>query len=78
MAPFVDVNWTGRISAIRAVGVALAAGNANIPATTASNGDTNCLYWINRLRQQQALAVLPGLDYSGFEQALNVLAAKVP
>jgi hypothetical protein len=78
MAPFVDVNYSGRISAIRAVGIALTAGNANIPNSTASNGDIHCLYWINRLRVQQALPALPGLDYTGFEGALNVLAAKVP
>lgn len=67
-----------RISAIRAVGAALAVPTASLPSQTASQGDQHCLVWINNIRMVEALPRLPSLDYGGFTSALNVLVALVP
>lgn len=78
MAPFSRLDFGSRVSALRAVGTALAVGNANMPAQSAANSGRNYLKYINLMRVQQGLTRLPGLDYSGFVPALNVLAARVP
>jgi hypothetical protein len=78
MAPFPDIDDNSRISALIAVGKALAVPNAALPSQTASNGDQHCLKWINNLRNNEALPRLPSLDYTGFTSALNVLVALVP
>ncbi len=78
MAPFVDIDFGYRLTAIRQVGMALGVGNANVPDNRAANSQRSWLYWINKIRVQQGLQPLPGLDYTGFQAALNVLAARVP
>jgi hypothetical protein len=77
MAPFLHVDFGSRVAALRAVGTALAVGNANMPDQSASNSSRANLKFINLMRVQQALPPLPDLDYSGFQAALNVLAARV-
>ena len=77
MAPYIHIDFSNRLNAIREVGLALGAGNANVPDNRAANSQRNYLYWINKLRVSQALPPLPGLDYTGFQPALNVLAARV-
>ena len=78
MAPFKDIDFGSRIQAIRQVGIALTQPTYNIPAVGASADKMNCLYWINKMRDSQSLGHLPGLDYTGFQKALNDLAALVP
>lgn len=78
MAPFTDIDFNNRLAALRAVGTALGAGNANIPAPTAENSQRTYLHFLNLMRVEQALDPLPDLDYSGFVPALNELAALVP
>jgi hypothetical protein len=78
MDPFLKIDFNNHIAAIRAVGIGLGVANANIPSSGASANHMNDLYWINRLRVAMVLPRLPGLDYSGFQAALNVLAALVP
>jgi hypothetical protein len=77
MAPFVHIDFGSRVSALRSVGTALVVGNANMPAQNAANSGPTHLYYINLMRVQQALPALPSLDYSGFQAAVNVLAARV-
>jgi hypothetical protein len=78
MAPYTKIDFGSRVSALITVGTALSVGNANIPASTASNSQRTYLFWINKMRVAKALPPLPGLDYSGFTPALNVLVALVP
>jgi hypothetical protein len=78
MAPFQRIDFNARISAVRAVGIALGAPNASIPAQSASGDHMACLRWINTLRVFKSLSRLPSLDYTGFQPALNALAALVP
>jgi hypothetical protein len=80
MAPFTHIDFDNHIAAIIAVGVALEVDEADLPSSTASANHMSDLYWINKLRVSQTLAVLPplpSLDYTGFQPALNVLAALV-
>ena len=78
MAPYTRIDFGSRLSAIRNVAFALGVGNANIPSNLAANSQRTYLTWINKIRVAQALPPLPGLDYSGFVAAINVLAARVP
>jgi hypothetical protein len=78
MAAYRSVGDNERISAILAVGKALAIPNASLPSQSASQGDQHCLVWINNIRMVEALPRLPSLDYGGFTSALNVLVALVP
>lgn len=78
MAPFKDIDFGNRIAAIRQVAVALTQPTYNIPSQTASADKMNCLFWINKMRDSLSLGHLPGLDYTGFQEALNELAALVP
>lgn len=78
MAPFTDIDFNNRLAALRAVGVALGAGNANIPDQTCENSQRTYIHFLNLLRVEQGLQPLPSLDYSGFLPALNQLAALVP
>lgn len=78
MAPYPDIDFGSRLAALRAVGTALAVGNANIPAQSCQNSSRTYLKFINLMRVAKALQPLPDLDYSGFTPALNVLAALVP
>jgi hypothetical protein len=77
MAPFKDIDFSNRVNAIRQVGFALGVGNANVPSNFAANSGRTYLLWINKIRVQQGLQPLPKLDYTGFQAALNVLAARV-
>ena len=77
MAPFKDVDFNSRIGAIRDVGFALGVGNANVPSNLASGSHMSCLFYINKIRVFKGLQPLPGLDYTGFQKALNELAAMV-
>ena len=78
MAPFTRIDYNNRLAALRAVGIALSVGNANIPSQTMANSSHVYLRFINLMRVQQGLTRLPSLDYTGFVPALNVLAARVP
>lgn len=78
MAPFRDIDFNNRLAALRAVGTALAVGNANIPSQSCQNSSRTYLKFINQMRVHQALQPLPDLDYNGFVPALNALAALVP
>ena len=73
--PYTHLDYGARLAALRDVGFALGAGNANVPDNKATLGH-NAVYWINKLRVQQALPPLPSLDFGGFQAALNVLAAR--
>jgi hypothetical protein len=77
MAPFTDIDFNSRIGAIIQVGFALGVGNANVPSNQASGSHMSCLYYINKIRVFKGLQPLPGLDYTGFQGALNDLAALV-
>lgn len=78
MAPFTHIDFGYRLAALRAVGTALGVGNTNIPSQSATNSGRTYLKFINLMRVQQGLTALPGLDYGGFQAAVNVLAARVP
>jgi hypothetical protein len=78
MAAYGNIGDNERISAIRAVGAALAVPTASLPSQSASQGDQHCLVWINNIRITEALPRLTSLDYGGFTSALNVLVALVP
>jgi hypothetical protein len=78
MAAYKHIDYGYRISAIRAVAVALTQPTFNIPSQTASGDIANCAYWINRIRVSRSMGALPSLDNGGFQAALNVLAAQVP
>ena len=78
MAPYKHLDKGARLEAIRDVAVALTQPTFNIPSQSASYDIANCVYWINKIRQSRSLGVLPNLDYTGFQAALNQLAALVP
>ena len=77
MAPFQHIDFGSRVASVRAVGIALNVGNANIPSQSCNNNGRTLLGFINKMRVQQGLTPLPSLDYGGFQAALNVLAARV-
>lgn len=78
MAPFKDIDFNYRISALRQVGIALTQPTFNIPDQSASGDHMSCLFWINKMRDSRGLGHLTDLDYTGFQKALNELAALVP
>jgi hypothetical protein len=75
---YVNVDYSARVAALRAVGTALGAPNNIMPAPWASPGEFLCLQYINGLRVFMGEAPLTNLDYTGFQAALNQLAALVP
>jgi hypothetical protein len=78
MAPYTRIDFGSRVSALRTVGAALGLSAAQIPDRTCANSQRTYLKWINAMRVAKSLQPLPGLDYSGFVPALNVLVALVP
>jgi hypothetical protein len=78
MAAYTNIGDNERISAILAVGKALAVPNASLPSQSASQGDQHCLVWINNIRMVEALPVYTSLDYGHFTSAINELVALVP
>jgi hypothetical protein len=72
---YVDVDYSARVSALIRVGTALGAPNTILPAPWASPGEFLCLQYINNLRVFMGEAPLTNLDYTGFQAALNALAA---
>jgi hypothetical protein len=78
MAPFIDVDFNNRVSALIAVGTALGVGAANMPSQSCENSNRTYLKFINLMRVEQSLPPLPDMDYTAFVPALNVLAARVP
>ena len=78
MAPFKDIDFNSRIGALREVAFALNVCNANIPSQWASSSHMSLLFYINKIRVFEALPPLKGLDYTGFQPAVNALAALVP
>ena len=77
MAPFQHIDFGSRVSALRAVGTALGAPATSIPSQSAANSSRTYLKFINLLNTTAGLPQLRGLDYSGFQPAINALAAKV-
>jgi hypothetical protein len=78
MAPYGNIGDNERISAIIAVGTALAVPAAALPSQTASQGDQHCLKWINNIRNNEALPRYASLDYGHFTSAINELVVLVP
>lgn len=78
MAAYKHIDLGARIEAIRDVAIALTQPTFNIPSQTASGDLPACLFWINKIRVSRSLGALPGLDYTGFQGALNTLVALVP
>jgi hypothetical protein len=78
MAPYHNIDLGARVSAVRATGTALGVANNLLPASTCGGSNRTMLKFINNIRVAKSLPPLPGLDYTGFEPALNVLAALVP
>jgi len=75
---YVDIDYSGRVAAIIAVGTALGAPTNLLPAPWASPGEFLCLQYINNLRVFMGEAPLTNLDYTGFQAALNALSAMAP
>jgi len=78
MAPFKNVDYGSRISAIRAVATALGAPNTAIPSQSASPDDMHCWKWLAVLYGLNGLANPYSIDFGSFTSAINKLAAKVP
>ena len=78
MAPYVDIDFSARIDAIRDVAVALTQPTFNIPAQSASGDLPACVYWINKMCDSLSIPRYGNLDYTGFQAALNKLVALVP
>jgi hypothetical protein len=74
---YVNVDYSARVAALRAVGTALGAPGKIMPAPWASPGEFLCLQYINNLRVFMGEAPLTNLDYTGFQAALNELGALV-
>jgi hypothetical protein len=75
MPPYVNIDFSQRMAALRDVGIQLGLAANLIPDASASNSQRTYLRVINRYRVAKALQPLPGLDYTGFVAALNVLVA---
>ena len=78
MAPYQHIDFGMRIEAIRDVAIALTQPTFNIPSQTASGDLPACVYWINKICDSLAIPRYSNLDYTGFQRALNILAAQVP
>jgi hypothetical protein len=78
MAAYGNIGDNDRISALIAVGKALAVPTASLPSQSASQGDQHCLKWINNIRIVEALPRLTSIDYNHFTSAINELVALVP
>jgi hypothetical protein len=74
---YVNIDYSARVTALRAVGTALGAPNNILPAPWASPGEFLCLQYINNLRVFAGQQPLANLDYTGFQAALNALGALV-
>jgi hypothetical protein len=75
MAPYVDIDFSQRMAALRDVGIQLGLAPNLIPDVSAANSQRTYLKVINGYRVAKSLAPLPSLDYTGFVAALNVLVA---
>jgi hypothetical protein len=78
MAAYGNVGDNSRISALIAVGTALAAPTNIIPSQTASQGDQHAQKWLAALYSFKSLPVPLSVDYGSFTSALNKLVALVP
>ena len=68
-----DIDFGSRVVALRAVGAALGVPNASLPSPNMANSSRTYLKFINLFRAFKSLPLLPSLDYSGFQPALNKL-----
>lgn len=75
VGPYIHIDFGKRYEALREVGIGLGLSGASLPDQRGANSQHTYLYWINQYRVSQSLSPLPNLDYSGFQPALNVLAA---
>lgn len=78
MSPFGNIGDNGRISAIIAVGTALAVPTNQLPAQNASQGDQHQQKWLAALCTKAAIPVPTSVDYGAFTSIINACAAKVP
>jgi hypothetical protein len=78
MAAYGNIGDNSRISALIAVGTALAAPTNIIPSQSASQGDQHCWKAMAALYSFKTLPVPLSLDYGSFTSALNKLVALVP
>ena len=68
---FIDIDFGSRPTALIAAGIAMGLSGANLPSQGMANSQRNYLFYINKMRVAKSLPPLPGLDYSGFQGALN-------
>ena len=78
MARYYNIGDNERVSALRAVGAALAAPTNIIPSQSASQGDQHCWKAIRALYAFKTLPTPLSVDYGSFTSMINVLVALVP
>lgn len=73
ISDIIDADFGSRVVALRAVGTALGLSGAQLPSPNTANSGRTYLRWINSYRASLSLPLLPGLDFGGFNSALNAL-----
>ena len=73
MPEYIDIDFSNRLVALRDVGMAMGVPNASLPSLNGANSPRTYLKFINVYREYAGLGLLPSLDYTGFQPALNVL-----